>query len=152
MRGKALSVLPVLVASSVLACGLAAADSKYRVSEVKKDEYRVGVKYQRDVQAGHMKTARIYVVAGAGWKINPKFPWKIELSTPDGVTASRTVFKKTDAAVMNDRKAVFKVGYKATSAGDHQLKAKVKLSVCKGTTQCLFPTENLKWTVSAAGE
>ena len=52
----------------------------------------------------------------------------------------------------DDIKAVFKIPYKATSDGAHAFKAKVKLSVCKGTTKCLFPTETLKWTVTASGE
>jgi len=146
--------LPLILGIVTAACvaGTAAADGTYKVSQTSKDEYRVGVKYKTDVKTGDVTHARIYVVAKAGWKVNAKFPFKVEITGPDGVSMDKTVFKKGDAKVMNEHKAVFKIPYKATSDGSHAFKAKVKLSVCKGTTQCLFPTETLKWTVTSKGE
>jgi len=147
-------VLPLVLGIVTAACvaGAAAADGTYKVSQTSKDEYRVGVKYRQDVTTGQSTQARLFVTAKAGWKVNAKFPFKVEITSPDGVTVDKTVLKKDDAKVMNEHKAVFKIPYKATSDGTHTLKAKVKLSVCKGTKQCLFPTETIKWTVTAKGE
>jgi hypothetical protein len=136
----------------LLAATAAVADGVYGVSEIKKDEYRTGVKYRTEVAAGHKSQARVYVVAKAGWKVNEKFPFKITVTPPAGASMDKTVFTKSDAKVLTQKKAVFKVPYRVTSAGTHEFKAKVKLSVCKGTTQCLFPTETLKWTVTAEGD
>lgn len=151
MKRRSLSLILGIVTAACVA-GTAAADGTYKTSQKSKDEYRVGVKYKAEVKTGHTTHARLFIVAKAGWKVNEKFPFKVEITGPDGVSVEKTVLKKSDAKVMNEHKAVFKIPYKATADGAHTLKAKVKLSVCKGTTQCLFPTETLKWTVSAKGE
>ena len=151
MKTRSLTLILGIVTAACVA-GTAAADGTYKVSQTSKDEYRVGVKYKTEVKTGQVTHARLYVVAKAGWKVNAKFPFKVEITGPDGVSIDKTVFKKADAKVMNEHKAVFKIPYKATSDGAHTIKAKVKLSVCKGTKQCLFPTETLKWTVTAKGE
>lgn len=143
-------ILGILTAACV--AGTAAADGTYKVTQTSKDEYRVGVKYRTEVETGQLTHARLFVVAKAGWKVNGKFPFKVEITGADGVSLGKTVLKKDDATVMNEHKAVFKIPYKATSDGTHTLKAKVKMSVCKGTQQCLFPTETLKWTVTAKGD
>ncbi|MBW2261642.1 MAG: hypothetical protein JRG91_06675 [Deltaproteobacteria bacterium] len=151
MKTRSLPLILGIVTAACLA-GTAAADGTYKVSQTSKDEYRVGVKYRTEVKTGHLTHARLFVVAKDGWKVNAKFPFKVEITSPSGVSMEKTVFKKGDAKVMNDHKAVFKIPYKATSDGVHAFKAKVKLSVCKGTTKCLFPTETLKWTVTSSGE
>jgi hypothetical protein len=147
MRHKAVYAIIATVALACVAQG-ADADGKFKTTDVTKEQYRAGVKYQASVPSGETRTARLYVVAKSGWKVNDKFPWKIEVTAPDGVSVVKATLKKDDAVVMNGSKAVFKVKYKVTSPGAHKIKAKVKLSVCKGTSQCLFPTETLSWTVT----
>jgi hypothetical protein len=142
----------ILVVTLLVFCRGVDAGGEYKSAEVSRDQYRVGVKYEPAVATGQVKTARIYVVAGEGWKVNEKFPWKVEVTAPAGVSVTKAILEKKDAKVMSGAKAVFKVTYEAASAGSHALSAKIKLSVCKGTTQCLFPTETLKWTVSASDE
>jgi len=150
MRSRAACAF--LGAAAVLAAGLVIAADEYGITEIKKAEYRVGVKHRAEIAVGSRAYARLYVVAGSGWKVNVKFPFKVDVTAPAGVALEKSSLKKDDAKVLDDHKAVFKIPYTVSAAGSHELKAKVKLSVCQGTTQCLFPTETVEWTVSAKGE
>lgn len=142
------TVLASLVAGALLAAA-AQGEDPWKVIEVKKDSYRVGVKYRVAPKVGWKESARIWIVPASGWKVNGKFPFKIEVTVPAGVTAVKTSYGKDDAVEKGEKKAVWKLGYEATAAGKAEIKAKVRLSVCKGVEECVTGVEDLKWTIDA---
>ena len=121
----------------------------YSTKQNKEDEYRVGVKFLPEVEAGDRTTARLWIVACSGWKVNEKYPTKVVVTAPGGVSLPEDTFDADDALSMDSKKAVFRVGYTPESSGKHTMKAKVKMSVCKGKEECIVRTENLSWTVTA---
>ncbi len=143
------SMLAAVLTGIVLLAATTQGDDAYKIVEIEKESYRVGVKYRAATTVGWKESARIWVVPSSGWKVNGKFPFKIDLTAPAGVSAGKTSFGKDDAAEMGEKKAVWKIPYKATQAGKAEIKAKVRLSVCKGVEECVTGLEELKWSVDA---
>ena len=142
------TVLASIVAGALLAAA-AQGDDPWKVIEVKKDSYRVGVKFKVAPKVGWKESARVWVVPAQGWKVNGKFPFKIDVTVPAGVSAGKASYGKGDAVEQGEKKAVWKLSYKATAAGKAEIKAKVRLSVCKGLEECVTWVEDLKWTIDA---
>lgn len=149
MNGPGRRALVALTAAALMVATCAIASGKYSTRQAKGEHYRAGVKYKPSIQAGYETRARLYMVATDGWHMNEKFPYKVTLTVPDGVSAAKTTFKKSDAVVFNDSKIVFKIPYEATE-GTHTIKAKINLAVCK-KDQCVPHTETLSWTVEGVG-
>jgi hypothetical protein len=145
VRGSIGSISMAILALSCVAA--TAGDAGFETVEKKKDQYRVGVKFKQVCSTGTGEKARLWIVPSSGWKVNEKFPTKIEVTVPAGAAMDKTSFGKSDALQFDKTKAVFKLPYRFTAPGKREFKAKVKLGVCKGTEECIVATETLAWTV-----
>jgi DsbC/DsbD-like thiol-disulfide interchange protein len=149
MKHTSARLATIVIFATLLGATCALAGGEYSTKITKGEHYKTGVKYRPAVTLDHKSTARLWVVATDGWHMNAKFPYKVTVTAPDGVSVDKATFAKADALSFSDSKVVFKIPFTVTSAGTHTIKAKVNLAVCTGD-KCAPHVENLSWTVQGS--
>jgi hypothetical protein len=89
-------------------------------------------------------TATITTVGKTGYHCNMLYPWKLTLNPGDGITLSKPVLKKQDAAQFAETGVVFRVPYTAADTAK-TVTASLKLSLCDDK-QCQMETVALSWS------
>jgi hypothetical protein len=70
-------------------------------------------------------TVRVRVTPGAGYHINPEYPWKLRLDPTEGVTSARS------GAQISKRELAIAISYTATAPGVHAIRGQLDLAVCE---------------------
>lgn len=146
------------VALVVMACGVGACEPKGSASPPQatsqgagggavvkapvahKEFSFVAASLAHEVAVGQEVEVALKVAPGAGFKINPEYPWSWSgaASSPKLVVAAASLdregFRYTDA------EAVAPIKVKAAEAGEHQVTGKISVSVCErgGKERCLW--------------
>jgi hypothetical protein len=127
--------LAIVVVAAILVGGLAVSAAVTKGG----DFYKVTV---TTAGSGDKITATIKAEGTNGYKPNPAYPWKLTVTPGDGVTMTKTVFKKADAK-LSPKAVVFAVPY--TVSGDAKtVSAELKLSMCD-PKQCQMEKVKLSW-------
>ncbi len=83
------------------------------------------------VKAQSEATFKLVIRSLYPWKINRKFPVKVDLDAGKGVTLKKSVLKKGDAASIENERIVFFVPFSVVAAGKFKINLKLNFSVCK---------------------
>jgi len=70
-------------------------------------------------------TVRVRVTPGAGYHINPDYPWKLRLDPTVGVTTARS------GAKIDTHEMAIAISYTATAPGVHAIRGQLDLGVCE---------------------
>lgn len=123
-----------------------------KVAEEKSEFELAGLEHV--VVVGEPGEAVLRVLPGKGLKINPEYPWKLDLiaseSSPEVVAADMTI--KKDKMKLEAAGAKIPVAVKLDQGGDYEIAGSLNLSVCeKGNeARCLwFRDEPVTIKVSA---
>ena len=112
---------------------------------VQKDRYRVEVKGAA-AAPGQEATWQLVLKARGEFKFNKKYPTKITLKAPEELSLVKGLLKKADAEHPDEKTATFPIRFKPGKAGDFEITATAKFSVCS-KSNCIMANETFSWKV-----
>lgn len=112
------------------------------------DRYGVSSPEQA-IGAGQKQKIELGITPAGGLKINKEFPWKIELTQPEGVALAQTSFSKSQIDLGEDQ-ATMAVFVESEQPGDHQIEATGDFSVCNDTECYVIRDEPLDFNLEVA--
>jgi 2-oxoglutarate dehydrogenase E2 component (dihydrolipoamide succinyltransferase) len=80
--------------------------------------------------AGKLGTFAVSLTPRGVYHVNQEYPVSISLQGDTGLSFPKSQLAKGDAATFGEKLARFEVPFTAASAGDHEVRAKVKFAVC----------------------
>jgi hypothetical protein len=97
---------------------------------------------------GKDATVSVTLKAKTGFKVNEKYPISLKLEPNEAIDAPKTDLKRADGEEIDKQTFAFKVALKPKRAGKHDVKGRIKLSVCN-ESQCLIDKRDIVATVTA---
>ncbi len=104
---------------------------------------------EQAIGAGQKQKVELGITSADGLKINKEFPWKIELTQPEGVAFAQTTFSKSQID-LGEKQATMAVFVEAEQAGAHQIEATGNFSVCNDTECYVIRDEPLDFNLEVA--
>ena len=154
--GSAAGISALALALGLLAVTSSAAPPSLRLERaplvgatLEGEQYLIAVETPA-LQVGKEGALRVSIEGRAGFKFNKDFPLKLEGSEPPaGIDAPKRLLKRADGALDEAGKVfTLKVPITAKRAGDYQLEATIKFSVCS-EAKCVVQRQTLRAKVAA---
>jgi hypothetical protein len=102
--------------------------------------FQLAVSPPAAAKPGEAAIATIAVTPGAGYQLNPEYPYtELTLAPPAGVTAARAVQSATDAKQNDKQQLSFAVELTAATAGMHRIPGELKFAVCTSDESACLP-------------
>ena len=104
--------------------------------------------YELKIETFHQegKNIALITVRGKhGYHINVDYPWKLTIQDSDGLNIDKHKYLGSDAEIMIEEKAVFRIPFDAPP--NMIVKANLKLAVCKDI-KCVFDDVVISWSNS----
>ncbi|MFP4598279.1 MAG: hypothetical protein ACOC9J_04565 [Persicimonas sp.] len=108
---------------------------------VRSPEQAIGASHKQEVELG--------ITPADGLKINKEFPWKIELTQPEGVALAQTTFSKAQID-LGEEQATMAVFVESEQAGSHQIEATGDFSVCNDAECYVIRDEPIDFDLEVA--
>ncbi len=89
-------------------------------------------------------TAVVRIEGRAGYHVNARYPVRLDVRAPQGVTLAKANLTASDATI-SEQAAVFHVAYTPNAAGRHDLEGDLRFSVCTAA-RCLIERTTVRWT------
>jgi hypothetical protein len=100
---------------------------------------------EHQVVVGADGQVALEIKPGAGFKINPDYPWKASFEANEALGIDDELQVKRAGFEFSDKVARLPVGVKPSGAGEHALEGMVTLSICEegGAQRCLWFNDEL---------
>ena len=102
--------------------------------------------YELKIETFHQEGKNIALITAKGkqgYYINVDYPWQLNIQAVDGLNIEKHKYLKSDAEIMIEEKAVFRIPFDAPQ--NMIVKANLKLAVCKDI-KCVFEDVAISWS------
>ncbi|AKT36078.1 hypothetical protein [Chondromyces crocatus] len=79
--------------------------------------------------------------------INKKYPTRLTVNPPEGVSVKKTRQTATDAVKLSDSTLEFQVAFEADEPGTKTIKGELRFATCKGEESCQQYTKRISFDV-----
>ena len=106
-------------------------------SKLSAEEGALTIEAPADCKAGASSTAKVHLVPNTGYDVNLKYPFKLNLTAPDGVTLDKAALKggghdgAGDAETLDLHNLTVPVKLVAAKAGDYSINGMFEFAICK---------------------
>lgn len=145
-------LLPVSAAALAVAVSLssvpAVANPAVALATVQGDGFTIDI-VSPSAAVGELAHVEVTLVAKPGYKVNERYPARLELASPtDGLQVVTPVLAREDGQLEDGQRLRFRVPVKAARAGVHAVEGSLRFSVCNDMA-CFIDRQTLRAELTA---